>query len=199
MDKVKKASRVMVDTGAKTILKVSIRKILMRIFTNNVFIMCEMIALKYTYSCIDSLQLAKVTFSIVESISDKIDSRFLLQYIQGDIALLEREIKTRKQTFGVEVYDCMIALEVDNDMPMEEKEQKIRLSFDRARKDIAVIQAKIECKKEEIATLEAEMAAKARGEMPSYSIPPSSGNVITEDIKEGFNNSINTGFKEFQE
>lgn len=102
-------------------------------------------------------------------------------YIQGDIALLEREIKTRKQTFGVEVYDCMIALEVDNDMPMEEKEQKIRLSFDRARKDIAVIQAKIECKKEEIATLEAEMAAKARGEMPSYSIPPSSGNVITED------------------
>lgn len=74
----------------------------------------------------------------------------------------------------------MIALEVDNDMPMEEKEQKIRISFDRARKDIAVIQAKIECKKEEIATLEAEMAAKARGEMPSYSIPPSSG-MITED------------------
>ena len=44
----------------------------------------------------------------------------------------------------------MEQLEVDNDLSVEEKETKIRLAFDRARKDIAVIQAKIEAKKEEI-------------------------------------------------
>lgn len=77
----------------------------------------------------------------------------------------------------------MLLLEVDNEMPMEEKELKIRQSFDRARKDIAVIQAKIECKKEEIAVLEAEMAAAAsKGAKPSSSnIPPSSGNVVMSD------------------
>ena len=91
---------------------------------------------------------------------------------------MEREITQRKKQFGVEVYDCMLLLEVDNDMPIEEKEQKIRLAFDRARKDIAVIQAKIECKKEEIAVLEAEMAAAARKGNDTYKIPPSSGNVV---------------------
>lgn len=123
MEKVKKASRSLVDTGAKTMLK-------------------------------------------------------------ADIQFLEREIKQRKQKFGVEVYDCMLLLEVDNEMPMEEKEQKIRQAFDRARKDIAVIQAKIECKREEIAVLEAEMAAAAaasKGTNQSYNIPPSSGNVVMSD------------------
>lgn len=73
----------------------------------------------------------------------------------------------------------MELLEIDNDMPIEEKEQKIRLAFDRARKDIAVVQAKIECKKEEIAVLEAEMAAASKkGKNKTYTIPPSSGNVV---------------------
>lgn len=98
---------------------------------------------------------------------------------------MEREIKQRKQKFGVEVYDCMLLLEVDNDMPMEEKELKIRVAFDRARKDIAVTQAKIECKKEEIAALEAEMAAAAQGAgRQSYDIPPPSGNVVMSDHPE---------------
>jgi len=123
MDKMKKVSRTLVDTGAKTMLK-------------------------------------------------------------ADVAFLDREIKQRKQKFGVEVYDCMELLEIDNDMPMEEKEQKIRLSFDRARKDIAVIQAKIECKKEEIVVLEAQQAAATQGTNMygqtgrGANIPPSSGNVV---------------------
>ena len=75
-----------------------------------------------------------------------------------DVLLLEREIKQRKQKFGVEVYDSMEELEIDNEMTLEQKEQKIRLAFDRARKDIAVLQAKIECKKEEILLKEAEQA-----------------------------------------
>jgi hypothetical protein len=74
----------------------------------------------------------------------------------------------------------MQLLEVDNDMPMEEKEQKIRLAFDRARKDIAVISAKIECKQEEISVLVAQQkAAAAEGDtFGSGDIPPSSGNVV---------------------
>ena len=67
---------------------------------------------------------------------------------------MEREIKNRKQRFGVEVYELMEQLEVDNELSVEDKETKIRLSFDRARKDIAVIQAKIECKREEMGELE---------------------------------------------
>jgi hypothetical protein len=77
----------------------------------------------------------------------------------------------------------MALLEVDNEMPLEEKEQRIRLAFDRARKDIAVINAKLECKKEEIAVLDSEMAAyqrKNENTNPGWSgdIPPSSGNII---------------------
>ena len=73
----------------------------------------------------------------------------------------------------------MELLETDNDMPLEEKESKIRLAFDRARKDIAVVQAKIECKKEELAVLDAQQSASAAvGQKVNYSIPPSSGNVV---------------------
>merc|ERR1712038_2088939 len=104
--------------------------------------------------------------------------------LKTDVAFLEREIRQRKQRFGVEVYDCMELLEVDNDMPMEEKEQKIRLAFDRARKDIAVVQAKIECKKEEISVLEAQQKAAAKdgnNTFGSGDIPPSSGNILVSD------------------
>jgi len=76
----------------------------------------------------------------------------------------------------------MQLLEIDNDMPIEEKEQKIRLAFDRARKDMAVTQAKIECKREEISVLEAEMAAANQGPDSwggDMNIPPPSGHVVT--------------------
>lgn len=86
---------------------------------------------------------------------------------------MEREIKSRKQAFGVEVYELMEALEVDTGMPTEEKEAKIRLAFDSARKDIAVIQAKIECKKEEMTVLATESASVEESD-----IPPSSGAVL---------------------
>jgi hypothetical protein len=94
------------------------------------------------------------------------------------VLLLEREIKQRKQKFGVEVYDSMEELEIDNEMTLEEKEQKIRLAFDKARKDIAVLQAKIECKKEEILVKESEQAQTKASANATHNIPPSSGNVI---------------------
>jgi hypothetical protein len=97
---------------------------------------------------------------------------------QTDIVFLEREIKARKQKFGVEVYELMEQLELDTGMNTDEKETKIRLAFDQARKDIAVVSAKIECKREEMAVLEEEQKRSAMKN--SYDIPPSSG-VILQD------------------
>ena len=88
---------------------------------------------------------------------------------------MDREIKSRKQKFGIEIYDLMEELENDESLTTAEKEAKIRTSFDAARKDIAVIQAKKECKKEEMSVLEAEQGG---GDMAS-NIPPSSGAVVT--------------------
>mmetsp|Transcript_22310 Transcript_22310/g.31405 ORF Transcript_22310/g.31405 Transcript_22310/m.31405 type:complete len:129 (+) Transcript_22310:63-449(+) len=94
--------------------------------------------------------------------------------LKTDVLFLDREIKTRKQAFGIEVYDLMEELEAAENMANEEKEAKIRSAFDSARKDIAVIEAKKECKKEEMAVLEA-----ADGGGATSNIPPSSGTVLT--------------------
>jgi len=95
--------------------------------------------------------------------------------LRTDIAFLERQISQRKQKFGVEVYELMEQLELNTGMPTEEKETMIRLAFDRARKDIAVIQAKIEVKKEEMTVLENE-----GNDEDTDGIPPASGVVLTD-------------------
>lgn len=88
---------------------------------------------------------------------------------------MNREIKSRKQAFGIDIYDLMERLETEDSLTVADKESQIRASFDAARKDIAVIQAKKECKSEEVTVLEAETdAANA-----SQAIPPSSGTVVT--------------------
>mmetsp|Transcript_141007 Transcript_141007/g.199743 ORF Transcript_141007/g.199743 Transcript_141007/m.199743 type:complete len:127 (-) Transcript_141007:67-447(-) len=92
--------------------------------------------------------------------------------LKTDIMFLEREIKSRKQTFGVEIYDLMEELEANEEISTTDKEAKIRAAFDQARKDIAVIQAKKECKKEEMSVLDTDAA-------PVNNIPPSSGTVLT--------------------
>lgn len=66
----------------------------------------------------------------------------------------------------------MAQLEVDESLTVTEKESKIRAAFDAARKDIAVIQAKKDVKKEEMAMMETEVAPAAA------EIPPSSGAVL---------------------
>ena len=98
--------------------------------------------------------------------------------LQTDIVFLDREIKLRKQTFGVEIYDLMEELESNNQLGTQAKEQKIRNAFDQARKDIAVIQAKKECKKEEMAVLEAEENNGQPPQQQNFDIPPSSGTVL---------------------
>lgn len=88
---------------------------------------------------------------------------------------LDREIKTRKQAFGVEIYDLMEELESAQGMSPADKEAKIRACFDAARKDIAVVVAKKDCKKEEMAVLDTQAAAGGGG----GGIPPASGTVMT--------------------
>lgn len=90
---------------------------------------------------------------------------------------LDREIKNRKQAFGIEIYDLMEALEGDTEQSASEKEAQIRAVFDATRKDIAVFRAKKDCKQEEMAVLEAE-ANTATAAAPA-AIPPSSGAVLT--------------------
>jgi len=99
------------------------------------------------------------------------------QMLKTDVMFLDREINTRKQAFGIEIYDLMEELEAAEGMSDQDKEAKIRASFDNARKDIAVVQAKKECKKEEIAVLQATSGAGAVAE--AAPIPPSSGAVLT--------------------
>jgi len=91
---------------------------------------------------------------------------------------LEREIKSRKQSFGIEIYDLMEELENDDSAAASDKEAKIRSVFDAARKDIAVIRAKMDCKKEEMAVLDAESGTMGNT-TTSSAIPPSSGTVLT--------------------
>eukprot|EP00594_Rhizosolenia_setigera_P010652 CAMPEP_0178955138 /NCGR_PEP_ID=MMETSP0789-20121207/9421_1 /TAXON_ID=3005 /ORGANISM="Rhizosolenia setigera, Strain CCMP 1694" /LENGTH=137 /DNA_ID=CAMNT_0020636701 /DNA_START=81 /DNA_END=494 /DNA_ORIENTATION=+ len=97
--------------------------------------------------------------------------------LKTDVMFLEKEIKGRKQRFGVEVYELMERLEVDTELSVEEKENKIRLAFDRARKDIAVIQAKIECKKEEVTQIEAKSKNSQSSSDNLNNVPPNSGSV----------------------
>lgn len=97
-------------------------------------------------------------------------------YTQTDVILLDREIKARKQAFGIDIYDLMEELENDTALAQDDKETKIRAVFDAARKDIAVIRAKQDCKKEEMAVLDAEGDHTTTTESL---IPPSSGAVVT--------------------
>jgi len=98
--------------------------------------------------------------------------------LKTDVVFLEREIKMRKQQFGVEIYDLMESLEDDSELSVEEKEGRIRLSFDRARKDIAVIQAKIDCKQDEMNAIDA--GSDGVGVSVSSSVPPSAGHIIMD-------------------
>lgn len=77
----------------------------------------------------------------------------------------------------------MAQLEVDDGMSVDEKEGKIRLSFDQARKDISVIQAKIDSKKEEMTKTEVVDAIRTSG-APGVEIPadhqPAAATIVTE-------------------
>jgi len=99
------------------------------------------------------------------------------QMLKTDIMFLDREINNRKQKFGIEIYDLMEELEAAETMTDKEKESKIRKNFDNTRKEIAVVQAKKECKREEMALL-TRVSEIGDASSSSSAIPPSSGAVL---------------------
>eukprot|EP00588_Corethron_pennatum_P014796 CAMPEP_0194278474 /NCGR_PEP_ID=MMETSP0169-20130528/11319_1 /TAXON_ID=218684 /ORGANISM="Corethron pennatum, Strain L29A3" /LENGTH=126 /DNA_ID=CAMNT_0039022673 /DNA_START=196 /DNA_END=576 /DNA_ORIENTATION=- len=86
--------------------------------------------------------------------------------LKTDVVFLEREIKNRKQKFGLEMYDLMEALEDDTSLSVEEKEGRIRLAFDITRRDVAATKVKINLKYEEMATMEADTSASLTKRSP---------------------------------
>lgn len=79
----------------------------------------------------------------------------------------------------------MAQLEVDDGMSVDEKEGKIRLSFDQARKDIVVIQAKIDSKKDEMTKTEVVDAfSSSTNGAPSVEVPadhqPAAATIVTD-------------------
>ena len=74
--------------------------------------------------------------------------------LKTDILFLEREIKSRKQKFGVEVYELMETLESStsssNEHDVQELEQQIRQAFDAAKRDVFLAQEKINAKRQEL-------------------------------------------------
>lgn len=194
-DKIKVMGKGVVDAGAKQMLKV-------RGPWPNLFSRLIMSNLSFCLSSLNSIQSSVAPFCLsVPSSSQSIVGLRLVNSsrsfssshpqfsllpptmtcgkIKVDITLLDREIKTRKQEFGIQIYDLMEELESNDALSVEEKEAKIRAAFDAARKDIAVIRAKKDCKQEEISLLEVQ--AGGGNASTDYNIPPSSGAVITNE------------------
>lgn len=76
--------------------------------------------------------------------------------IQAEMALLDREIKSRKQLFGVEMFDALLQLS-----GFSPSDTEIKAIIDAAKKDIGELQAKKDVKQEEINVLEAEQGASS--------------------------------------
>jgi hypothetical protein len=74
--------------------------------------------------------------------------------IQAEMALLDREIKSRKQLFGIELFDALLPME-----GFTPSDTEIKAIFDAAKQDIGEQQAKKDVKQEEINVLEAEQGA----------------------------------------
>ena len=184
-DKMKKASKQVVDAGAKTMLKVRVNRWRCNVY---VFVLTMNCADKNSSTlCMTCTGFPGITMFICSVFLTLPFTHFLFWEFpfysqfskQTDIVFLDREIKNRKQAFGIEIYDLMETLETNTTMSNEDKEAKIRAAFDSARKDIAVIVAKKECKQEEMSVLEVDNAGG------SSDIPPASGTVITNSHPQG--------------
>ena len=91
--------------------------------------------------------------------------------------LLDREINTRKHSFGVEMYDLMAELEAATEGAMSDQDKlaMIRAAYDNVTKDIGIVEAKKDCKREEMKVLEVRSNITA---LEQANIPPSEGQVI---------------------
>ena len=73
---------------------------------------------------------------------------------QAEMALLDREIKGRKQLFGIQLFDAIMQME-----GYEPSDSEVKAILDGAKADIGEHQAKKDVKLEEINVLEAEQSA----------------------------------------
>jgi hypothetical protein len=74
--------------------------------------------------------------------------------IQAEMALLDREIKGRKQLFGIQLFDAVMQLE-----SYDPTDTEIKAILDAAKQDLGEHQAKKDVKQEEINVLDAEQGA----------------------------------------
>lgn len=90
--------------------------------------------------------------------------------IQAEMALLDREIRARKQLFGIELFEAVMQLSGYDPTDME-----IKAILDSAKQDIGEQQAKKDVKQEEINVLEAEQASNnAEANAPATETPAES-------------------------
>ena len=71
------------------------------------------------------------------------------------MAFLERDIKTRKQTFGVEIYEILES----NSGDATASATKIQEAYDQCQKDIRQLESKVNSKRGEMESIERSSAA----------------------------------------
>lgn len=82
--------------------------------------------------------------------------------VQAEMALLDREIKIRKQVFGVDMFDAIMQLS-----SFEPTDTEVKAILDAAKQDVGEQQAKKDVKMEEINVLEAEQATEPASDTPA--------------------------------
>jgi hypothetical protein len=122
------------------------------------------------------------------SFFDKLKNKGLKTRCQAEIKLLERECNTRKKKFGVDLYDSLTVdkkkmLNVVAGTIFKGKQEEVKEPFERAKDDIAGVQAKKDIKNKELAVLEAHGSHT----LPDYSVgdkAKKAGRAITDAGKE---------------
>lgn len=121
--------------------------------------------------------------------------------LKTDILFLEREIKSRKQRFGVEVYELMETLDDmnvhhhrhhdpssssshhhnNNNNTKDYLEEQIRQTFDQAKRDVSIAHEKVAVKRQELEQFEYESSG---GRVGNNNNGNSEENFTTEDEDE---------------
>ena len=86
--------------------------------------------------------------------------------LRGQMALLDREMKIRKEEFGIEVFDLSQGSKKNESgdsilSGLSEQEHDIQSCIDKAKEDVAAIHDRIKSKESEMSTLDEEMAPLA--------------------------------------
>lgn len=90
--------------------------------------------------------------------------------LKTDVVFLERDVKARKQRFGLELYDLLEKLEdtssttsSSSSTTTARREAAIRDMYDECHKDVAVLRGKIDGKVEEMGNISAAAGGSSAG------------------------------------